>query len=59
MPQLEDRVLTEEEQKKILDIVYANMAPDDRYPEEVCAEKYNSDYNAYCLAMMKWHSITI
>ena len=59
MVEVKDRVLSEEQKKKILEIVHGKMAPDDRYPYEVCTDRYGDDHNAYCLAMVKWRNIDL
>jgi hypothetical protein len=55
----EDRLLTQDQQRKILDHVHRKMGDDDRSPEEVCAERYGGDYNRYCSEMIRWLGIDI
>lgn len=60
MVELPKRPLTQAEQQYVLGVVYQNMTPDDREPDEVIAgEPYNGDQEKYCRDMAQWHGVDL
>lgn len=51
--------LTEEEKRKIWEIIYRNMRGDDRYPGEVIHDRYGGDEEEYLRVMAKYYEIPI
>lgn len=51
--------LTEEQKKKILEVIYAHMQDDDPYPYEVIRDKFKGDEDAYLRVMAGWHNVKL
>ncbi len=51
--------LSKEDKKKVLGVVYANKAEDDRFPGEVIHDRYGGDENKYLRVMATYHGVPI
>ena len=52
-------VLTDEQRERVLAAISAAETSDDSRPADVVANRYNGDWNAYFIAMAKWHGVLI
>lgn len=56
---VKEEALKEKERKKIWDVIWSKILPDDRCPYDIIAEDYNNDTDSYLRVMIKWHRVSL
>ncbi|MDO8558369.1 MAG: hypothetical protein Q7S09_04260 [bacterium] len=51
--------LTEDQKRKIWNVIRENTLPDDRNPQEVIRDIYNGDEEAYLFDMARYHEVAL